>query len=404
MRITEVDRQVTSAELDNVERFADNMFGKIGIDVEFTRHFLDRVNDERNVKPITVSELVRLFKQEYKRWGKPIARLGPDAEAVMKDMKTDINIPFALRWDPRNQELDLIAKTVMRKKDFRTPNQEFPVESKNFSTNTSVLNEGGAMPGVGAIHIDEIEPTLASLEKILGVNLRGNTLGSVGKRQFSGDIDVALEIEKEEIRPFVEKLKSISAIKDVALSSVVMTKVEIQNFDKNKEDPDGRPRTGFVQVDFMPGDPAWLKTYYHSPHENESKYKGVFRNIFLASIIGNYDSRPSNDKIADGRPKEWLRWMWSPTNGLVKVKRTPVPNKAGTGYTKKDKNEIIQGPFKNVSDIADALNLEPKDLNSFESLLDAIKSKYSPELVKKIVSDFSQNNTIIKIGIPDEIA
>jgi len=404
MRITEVDRQVTSAELDNVERFADNMFGKIGIDVEFTRHFLDRVNDERNVKPITVSELVRLFKQEYKRWGKPIARLGPDAEAVMKDMKTDINIPFALRWDPRNQELDLIAKTVMRKKDFRTPNQEFPVESKNFSTNTSVLNEGGAMPGVGAIHIDEIEPTLASLEKVLGVNLRGNTLGSVGKRQFSGDIDVALEIEKEEIRPFVEKLKSISAIKDVALSSVVMTKVEIQNFDKNKEDPDGRPRTGFVQVDFMPGDPAWLKTYYHSPHENESKYKGVFRNIFLASIIGNYDSRPSNDKIADGRPKEWLRWMWSPTNGLVKVKRTPVPNKAGTGYTKKDKNEIIQGPFKNVSDIADALNLEPKDLNSFESLLDAIKSKYSPELVKKIVSDFSQNNTIIKIGIPDEIA
>ena len=183
-----------------------------------------------------------------------------------------------------------------------------------------------------------------------------------------------------------------------------MTKVEIQNFDKTKEDPEGRPRTGFVQVDFMPGDPTWLKTYYHSPHENESKYKGVFRNIFLASIIGNYDSQPSGDKIADGRPKEWLRWMWSPTNGLVKVKRTPVPNKAGTGYTKKDKNEIIQGPFKNVSDIAEALNLEPKDLNSFESLLDAIKSKYSPELVKKIVSDFSQNSTIIKIGIPDEIA
>ena len=404
MRLDELDKKITQSDLEALETFADRIFGKVGIDVEFTRHFLDRVNDERNGKQITASELTRLFKQEYKRWGKPIARLGPDAEAVMKDMKTDINIPFALRWDPRNQELDLIAKTVMRKKDFRTPNQEFPVESKNFSTNTSVLNEGGAMPGVGAIHIDEIEPTLASLEKVLGVNLRGNTLGSVGKRQFSGDIDVALEIEKEEIRPFVEKLKSISAIKDVALSSVVMTKVEIQNFDKNKEDPDGRPRTGFVQVDFMPGDPAWLKTYYHSPHENESKYKGVFRNIFLASIIGNYDSRPSNDKIADGRPKEWLRWMWSPTNGLVKVKRTPVPNKAGTGYTKKDKNEIIQGPFKNVSDIADALNLEPKDLNSFESLLDAIKSKYSPELVKKIVSDFSQNNTIIKIGIPDEIA
>ena len=125
MRITEVDREITSAELDNVERFADNMFGKIGIDVEFTRHFLDRVNDERNVKPITVSELVRLFKQEYKRWGKPIAQLGPDAEAVMKDMKTDVNIPFALQWD--GNELDLVAKTVMRKQNFATPNPEFRI-------------------------------------------------------------------------------------------------------------------------------------------------------------------------------------------------------------------------------------------------------------------------------------
>ena len=49
MRITEVDRE-THLELDSVERFADNMFGK-PIDVEFTR-LLDRVNDERNVKPI----------------------------------------------------------------------------------------------------------------------------------------------------------------------------------------------------------------------------------------------------------------------------------------------------------------------------------------------------------------
>ena len=121
MIITEVDREITPAELDSVERFADNMFGKIGIDVEFTRHFLDRVNDERNVKPITVSELIRLFKQEYKRWAKPIAQMGPDAEAVMKDLSTDINMPFVLNVD-RSGMLDLVAKTVMRKKGFRTSN------------------------------------------------------------------------------------------------------------------------------------------------------------------------------------------------------------------------------------------------------------------------------------------
>lgn len=55
--------------------------------------------------------------------------MGPDAEAVMKDLQTDINMPFALRWDRDNNELDLIVKTVMRKKDFKTSNKEFPVES-----------------------------------------------------------------------------------------------------------------------------------------------------------------------------------------------------------------------------------------------------------------------------------
>ena len=121
---------ISTIDLQQLEKFADKLFGKVGIDVEFTRHFLDRVNDVRNQKPITMSELTRLFKQEYKRWGKPIAQMGPDQEAVMKDLQTDINLPFALRWDEKNQELDLIAKTIMRKKGFRTPNQEFPVESK----------------------------------------------------------------------------------------------------------------------------------------------------------------------------------------------------------------------------------------------------------------------------------
>ena len=128
MRINEVDKHVTQTDIDQLEVFADRLFGKVGIDVEFTRHFLDRVNDERNIKQITMSELTRLFKQEYKRWAKPIAQLGPDAEAVMKDMVTDINLPFALRWDHQNKELDLIAKTVMRKKNFKTSNKEFEVE------------------------------------------------------------------------------------------------------------------------------------------------------------------------------------------------------------------------------------------------------------------------------------
>jgi hypothetical protein len=121
------DSVVTQQQIDALERVLDKVFAQVGIDVEFTRHFLDRVNDERNRKQITVKELAMLFKKEFQRWGKEIAKLGPDQEAVMKDLDSDINIPFALKWN--GSELELIAKTVMRKPNFRTTNKEFPVEN-----------------------------------------------------------------------------------------------------------------------------------------------------------------------------------------------------------------------------------------------------------------------------------
>ena len=116
------DAQISKSDLDSVEKYADRLYKAVGIDVEFTRHFLDRVNDARNKKQITVAELIRLFKQSFKKHGKKIAALGPDAEAVLNDMQTDVNMPFALKWD--GKELDLIAKTVMRKPNFATSNQK----------------------------------------------------------------------------------------------------------------------------------------------------------------------------------------------------------------------------------------------------------------------------------------
>ena len=122
-----LERSVTSSDLKQIEKYADRIFAKVGIDVEFTRHFIDRVNDERNKKQISPAELVRLFNKTYQKHGKTIARLGPDAQAVINDMQTDINMPFVLKLD-RNGMLELIAKTIMRKKDFKTPNKKLTVE------------------------------------------------------------------------------------------------------------------------------------------------------------------------------------------------------------------------------------------------------------------------------------
>ena len=267
---------------------------------------------------------------------------------------------------------------------------------------SEILSEGGSLPGVGAIHIDEINPTLIPLEKELGIDLRNNALGSVGKREFSGDIDVALKIDTDKIPEFVERLKKSSQIMDIAKSSVIMTKVKIMDFDETKED--GRPRTGYVQVDFMPGDPDWLKTYYHSPNEKDSQYKGVYRNIMIASIAGSVNIENSEETIDDGRPLQSKRFMFSPRDGLVRVLRRPVPKASGNGYTKKNNNKIIDGPWKTADDIAKNLGLDNgEDLYSYETLVKAIKKNMSSEEQKAIFTAFTDNHTMKSLGIPPDV-
>jgi hypothetical protein len=123
---------ISPQQLDELEKYIDRLFAAVGLDIEFTYHFKQRLGDERNKKPITVMELQRLFKKVHKqmRRGKDLVELGPEAEAVLKDLATNINIPFVLNWDKQNQEFDLIAKTVMRKPDFKTSNDILTVENK----------------------------------------------------------------------------------------------------------------------------------------------------------------------------------------------------------------------------------------------------------------------------------
>ena len=142
----------------------------------------------------------------------------------------------------------------------------------------------------------------------------------------------------------------------------------------------------------------------NSPHEEDSKYKGVYRNIMIASIAGRLNVAASDEKTEDGRPMEMERWMWS-SNGLVRVRRTPVPKKNGEGYTKKNNNEVIDGPYYDDAAIAKKLELDsPADMDSFETLLSAMQKNYSKELTATIIDDFKRNDVIQKMGIPDEIS
>jgi hypothetical protein len=129
MRYAELLEFVSYKDLANVEKQADEMFARYNIDIEFTRHFRDRMNDARNGDPITATELSNMLKKVYDRYGKMIATQKPDFQAVMKDISSKLNLPFVLDLDMQNYELDLIGKTIMRKDNFKTPNPELRVEA-----------------------------------------------------------------------------------------------------------------------------------------------------------------------------------------------------------------------------------------------------------------------------------
>jgi hypothetical protein len=126
--VQELKEEITRSDLNQIEKIADEWFEDYGIDVEFTYHFLERVNDPRNGKPISAEELEDLFIKTAEKYGKKLSDFPNNFEAVLNDLRTSINLPFALNYDAKNDEMDLVAKTVMRKRDFKTTSPKLPLE------------------------------------------------------------------------------------------------------------------------------------------------------------------------------------------------------------------------------------------------------------------------------------
>ena len=110
---------VSQKQLNDLEKFGDRLLKKLNIDIEFTRHFADRMNDDRNKPAISVAEIQKLFKKIKKNKGKQIKQHG-DTEAVLKDLQSDLNLPVVVNYDKKKDEFEVVNKTIMRKKNFKT--------------------------------------------------------------------------------------------------------------------------------------------------------------------------------------------------------------------------------------------------------------------------------------------
>jgi len=112
--------EMTSSELNSIERYADAELDPV--DVEFGNHFFDRLNDPRNGKEITSDELISFFNRLSKKKEAFMSFIERYREFVVKDKNSNINIPFV------SQINQALAKTIMRKPGFMTPDPTIALE------------------------------------------------------------------------------------------------------------------------------------------------------------------------------------------------------------------------------------------------------------------------------------
>jgi hypothetical protein len=198
----------------------------------------------------------------------------------------------------------------------------------------------------GRINQADVAPTVKWLEGITGLSLQDNMLGTTGKAATSGDLDLGVdenEISKDEL---VAKLSQWAQSKKQDPKQWVRKSGISVHF---KTPIAGDEKKGFVQTDFMFGEPTWQKFSLQGGLTG-SEYKGMDRHILLASIA------------------KALGYRWSHNYGLL--------NRESNQPVSKDPDRIAQ--------LLLGVDHTAKDLTSVESIHKIIKNRSDYE---KLVAD-----------------
>jgi len=103
----------STAEVIELEKQLDKMFATLGLDVQFTRHFIERIlGRERDV---TVQSILHSFDQLKRKYKSRLlgAKKNPGYSAVLRDFDQDLNIVFGIKPTASGHELTNI--TIKRK-------------------------------------------------------------------------------------------------------------------------------------------------------------------------------------------------------------------------------------------------------------------------------------------------
>ena len=166
------------------------------------------------------------------------------------------------------------------------------------SNNVFKTPEG--QPATQRINQEDVEPTVKYLEKVTGLSLVSNMLGTTGKKPTSGDLDLAVDQKTTSKSELEQRLKNY-AEKSGLENAVAKSGISVHF----KTPINGDPKNGFAQTDFMFGDPEWVK-FSMAGEYGDDGIKGKHRHILLNSIG---KARKSED-YPQG-------FKWSYTRGLV---------------------------------------------------------------------------------------
>jgi hypothetical protein len=127
----------------------------------------------------------------------------------------------------------------------------------------------------------DIPATLKTLENLTKLNLRDNMLGTTGISETSGDLDVAVDstvMSKQQLVDLLTRWVNYKWPNDPVKSWISKTGISVHFRTPIR----GFQDLGFVQVDFMFGDPEWLKWSLRG--ETSPGLLGRHRHILMSNL------------------------------------------------------------------------------------------------------------------------
>jgi len=198
------------------------------------------------------------------------------------------------------------------------------------------------------INQKDVLPTVKFLEKITGLPLTVNMLGTTGKKDTSGDLDLAVDAQNYSKEELQSKLNNWAAKNDPsALTKKTGVSVHFRT------PINGNPKFGYVQTDFMFLDDLPFARW--SMSQPVSYFKGASKHILLASVAKSLGLKWSFQQGLTNRETGELVKGGRDANAVAKILFGPNANAQTIGTVESMLAALQNDPNRDAK-LADAQN------------------------------------------------